>query len=45
MKSLHIYSHLVMVKNIKLERQKGRPANKVLWTISMDEHETIIDAL
>ena len=31
--------------NIKLERYKGRLVNKVLWTISMDEHETIMDAL
>ena len=43
-KILH-YSHLVVATNIKLERYKGRPTNKVLWTISMDEHETIIDAL
>ena len=43
-KFLH-YSHLVVATNIKLERYKGRPANKVLWTISMLEHETIIDAL
>ena len=43
-KILH-YSYLVVATNIKLERYKGRPANKVLWTISMDEHETIIDAL
>ena len=43
-KILH-YSHLVVATNVKLERQKGRPTNKVLWTISMDEHETIIDAL
>ena len=43
-KILH-YSHLVVATNIKLERYKRRPANKVLWTISMDEHETIIDAL
>ena len=42
-KILH-YSHLVAM-NIKLERYKGRPANKLLWTISMDEHETILDAL
>ena len=34
-----------METNIKLERYKGRPANKVLSTISMDEQETIIDAL
>ena len=31
--------------NIKLERYKGRPTNKVLWTISMEEHKAIIDAL
>lgn len=43
-KILH-YSHLVVAMNIKLERYKGRPANKVLWTISMDENKTIIDAL
>ena len=43
-KILH-YSHLVVARNIKLERYKGRPANKVLWTISIDEHKTIIDAL
>ncbi len=43
-KILH-YSHLVVATNIKLQRYKGRPANKVLWTISIDEHETIIDAL
>ena len=43
-KILH-YSHLTVAMNIKIERDKGRPANKVLWTISMDEHETIIDAL
>ena len=34
-----------MATNIKLERYKGRPINKVLWTISMDEHKKIIDAL
>ena len=43
-KILH-YSHLVVATNIKLERYKGRPANKVLWTISMDKHEIIIDVL
>lgn len=39
------YSHLVVATNIKLDRYRGRPSNKVLWTISMEEHETIIDAL
>lgn len=39
------YSHLVVATNIKLERYKGRPANKVLWTLSVEEHEAIIDAL
>ena len=43
-KILH-YSHLVVATNIKLERYKRRPANKVLWTISMDEHKTIIHGL
>ena len=43
-KILH-YSHLLVATNIKLERYQGRPANKVLWRISMDKHETIIDAL
>ena len=42
-KILH-YSHLVVATNIKLERYKGKPANKILWTISMDEHKIIIDA-
>ena len=44
-KNILHYSHLVVATNIKLERYIGRPTNKVLWTISMDEHETIIDAL
>jgi hypothetical protein len=44
-KNILHYSHLVVATNIKLERYKGRPTNKVLWTISMDDHETIIDAL
>lgn len=39
------YSHLVVATNIKLDRYRGRPANKQLWTLSMEEHETIIDAL
>ena len=39
------YSHLVVATNIKLDRYHGRPTNKVLWKISMEEHETIIDAL
>ena len=43
-KILH-YSHLVVATNIKLERYKGRPANKVLWKISIKKHATIIDAL
>ena len=44
-KNILHYSHLVVATNIKLEIYKGRPTNKVLWTISMEEHETIIDAL
>ena len=43
-KILH-YSHLVVVKNIKLERYKGRSTNKELWKISMDKNKIIIDAL
>ena len=43
-KILH-YSDLVVAINIKLDRYKGRPANKVLWKNLMDEHETIIDVL
>ena len=43
-KILH-YSHMVVATNMKLERYKGRPTNKVLWKISKDEHEAIIDAL
>jgi hypothetical protein len=39
------YSHLVVATNIKLERYKGKPANKILWTLSMEDHEAIIDAL
>ena len=39
------YSHLVLAKNVKLYRFKGRPHNKVLWNISMEEHEIIIDVL
>ena len=38
-------THLILATNIKLVRYKGRPTNKVLWTLSMDDHETIIDAL
>lgn len=44
-KKIMHYSHLILATNIKLVRYQGRPANKVLWTISMDDHETIIDAL
>jgi len=39
------YSHLVLATNIKLERYRGKPTNKELWNISMEDHETIIDAL
>ena len=39
------YSCLVVGMNIKFERYKGRPTNKVLWTISIDNNETIMDAL
>ena len=39
------YSHLILATNIKLVRYQGRPSNKVLWKLSMDDHETIIDAL
>jgi hypothetical protein len=39
------YSHLVVEKNIKLNRYHGRPTNTELWTISMEYHETIIDVL
>ena len=44
-KNILHYSHFLVATNIKLERYKGRPTNKVLWTISIDEHEIIIDAL
>lgn len=43
-KILHYY-HLVVGTNINLERYKGRPANKILWTIFIDDHKAIIDAL
>ena len=43
-KILH-YSHLVVSMNIKLERYKGRLTSKVLWIVSMEDHEAIIDAL
>lgn len=39
------YSHLILATNIKLSRYKGRPTNRVLWNISMQEHEAIMNAL
>ena len=44
-KKIMHYSHLVVATNIKLERYRGRPSKKLLWSISMEEHEAIIDAL
>ena len=36
---------MVLATNIKLERYKERYANKVQWTISIEDHEAIIDVL
>ena len=44
-KNIIHYSHLILATNIKLVRYQGRLANKVLWTLSMDDHGAIIDAL
>lgn len=44
-KNIIHYSHLVVAKNIKLLRYRGRLTNKELWIISMEEHETIVDVL
>ena len=35
----------MVATHIKLEWYHGRPSKKVLWSISMEEHEAIIDAL
>jgi len=43
-KILH-YSHLIWATNIKLLRYKGKPTSRVLWILSSDDHEIIIDAL
>ena len=44
-KNIIHYSHLVVAKNIKLDWYHGIPTNKVLWKISMEEHETIINVM
>jgi len=43
-KSIH-YSHLILTTNVKLSRYKGRPTNKVLLKILMQEHEVIMNVL
>ena len=44
-KKIMHYSHLVVATNIKLKQYRGRPSKKLLWSISMEEHEAIIDAM
>lgn len=39
------YLHLILETNIKLSNYKGKPYNRMLWTLSSDDHEMIIDTL
>jgi len=39
------YLHLILEINIKLSRYKGMPTNRVFWKYSIQEHETIMNAL
>lgn len=44
-KNIIHYLHWALEINIKLDRYKGGYSNRVLWNISMQEHEANINAL
>jgi len=44
-KKINHYSHLILETNIKLSIYKGRLVSKMLWKISMQEHEETMNAL
>ena len=44
-KTILIYSHLIIATNMKLLKHQGRPKLKELFTITNDNHESLLETL
>lgn len=44
-RTILMYSHLVIAIDVKLSKHQGRQKTKELWTISIVDHEALLETL